>query len=345
MRALASGQLSAIGRPGLQLRGSGSSGTRFEGIAVGTGVYTAVGGTRVRITPGRLDAIAAKLPNTQIRDLHEEAIGATVGAVREAHVHGEDVVFVGEVGLEPHASIVRRFPETIAFSIGLRFSASDLVPGPDGIADLPDDFLVDHLAIVAEGQDPDARLTRLLNRAHARSSQEGTTVDKDTAEELRRQRDQALEAEKQARADLAKAETRLENTNEKLETADRARQEAEDAAQQARTEAEAANLLLQRGKAGFATTIMKLELRAGKDVDLHQRQEELLAMDLSDLDELRLELAQAAVARQTEESNHPEGPATQPGTPSQSPSPPKRLDLDEMSMEDTLRLGLVKGVL
>lgn len=313
-------------------------------MAVGTGVYTAVGGMRIRIGQERLAAIASQLANKQIRDLHDEAIGATVGAVREAHTEGDDVVFLGEIGLEPHASIVRQFPETIAFSIGLRFDPAALDPGPDGIADLPQDFLVDHLALVAEGQDPDARLTKLLNRAQRPDPKEGITVDDNTATELRRQRDQALEAEKQARADLAKAETRLENIAEKLHLAQQAQQEAEQTTEQARTQADAARLALQRAKAGFATTIMKLELQAGEDLDIHERQEHLLGMELSDLDQLRLDLAEAAVERQAQ-ANKPEGPTTQPASQSTSPPDTGSMDLQELSMKDTIRLGLVKGVL
>ncbi len=318
---------------------------RFEGVAVGTGVYTAQGGLQVRITKRHLPLIADRLVEAQIRDLHEERIEATVGVVTDTDVVGDDVRFTGEVALEPHATIIRRFPGSIRFSVGFRFSAEHLDIGADGVADLPTDFVIDHIALVGRGQDPDARLTKLLNRATAGLGRDGTTMDKDTATELRRQRDQALEAEKQARADLAKAETRLENTTEKLDAATEAKEEAEHAAEQAVTRADAARLDLERAKAGFATTIMNLELQAGQDIDLHKRQTELLGMDLGELDQLRLELAEAAVERRAE-AEEDKGPATQPGSPeAEDQVDPATMDLEALSVQDTLRLGLVKRVL
>lgn len=326
---------------------------RFEAVAISPGVYAAQGELEIRVTEEHLPLVAERLVDAQIRDLHEERIQATVGAVTGARVEAAAVVFEGEIALDPHATIVRRFPESIRFSVGFRFSAEDLTPDPDGVAELPADFIIDHIALVGKGQDPDARLTKLLNRAQrGLDDRDGTTVDEQTIAELRRQRDDALEAEKQARADLAKTESRLETTKDKLDQAEQAKHEAETEAEQAQADAEAARLELERAKAGFATSILKLELKAGEDVDLHQRQQELLEMELSELDELRLELAEQAADQR--EAAEDEGPTSKPtGTPSTGTGSGTRagavaertMDLEELSLEDTIRLGLVKEVL
>lgn len=330
---------------------------RFEGVAVGVGIYTAQDGSRIAIEPSHLPLIADRIAGVQIRDLHDERVRATVGVVRGARVHGEDVLFEGEVALQPHATIVRRFPETIAFSVGFRFRREDLVFDGSGVAPLPLDFTIDHLAIVGQGQDPDARLTRLLNQAAAHPNQ-GMDPMENTREldRLRHERDQALQTAEKAKADLAVAKADLGKTTDQLERTKLDLEQAREAAEQLRTEAtesgeavaaaegaaEAARLELAQAKSHFAASIIKLELRAGNDVDLDQRRDDLLTMDLGQLDKLRLDLAEKAA----EAAEPAAEPATRPAQPaSRAGAKPQALDLEALSIEDTLRLGLVKGAI
>lgn len=62
----------------------------------------------------------------QICDRHEGRVPATVGPVTAARVEDAEVVFEGKIALEPHATIVPRFPESIRFSVGFRLSRDDL---------------------------------------------------------------------------------------------------------------------------------------------------------------------------------------------------------------------------
>lgn len=328
----------------------GEDAVLFEGIAVSPGTYTANQGLQIHITEEVLPLIAERLAGVQIRDLHEERVVATVGAVQQAWVENQHVAFEGAVGIEPHASIVRRFPETIRFSVGFRFTRDDLEVNEENVAPLPESFFIDHLALVGQGQDPSARLIELLNQAHTgHDERDGITVDKDTLAELRRQRDDALEAEKQARADLAKAESRLETTNEKLDLAEQTQHEAETNAEKAQADADAARLELERAKATFATSILKLELKAGEDIDLHERQQDLLDMELSELDELRLELAEDLAERLELDDESEEGPATGADAPANPHAAngdgTAKVELSELSLKDTVKLGLMREAL
>jgi len=191
---------------------------RFEGVAITPGVFQAEGELQIRITEAHLDAITERMRHAQIRDLHEETIEATVGQVTEAEVVDEAVTFVGEIARDPHATIVREFPDSIRFSLGFRFSAEEL-DVEDGVADLPEDFVIVHLAIAGRGQDPDSRLERLLNQAeHQRQADQETTMEnEELIAELRRQKDEALEARNQAQEELSRLEGRHEETAAKLE--------------------------------------------------------------------------------------------------------------------------------
>lgn len=334
------------------------SSVRFEGVAVGTGIYVAQEGEHIAITRDHLSLIAERIAGVQIRDLHDERVRATVGAVRDARVAGDDVRFVGEVALQPHATIIRRFPETIAFSVGFRFRREDLVFDERGVAPLPLDFTIDHLAIVGQGQDPDARLTRLLNEAAGQTQRlETTTMENQELDRLRTERDQALASADKAKADLAVAKADLKQANDRITSAhtkaDELRRDAEntrleleaikEAAEEADRKVGAAELELGRAKSHFANTIIKLELKTDKDVDIDARRDHLLALGIGELDKLRLELAaQAAEARSPDP---PSEPATRAGEPRRPDAPRDALDLSQLSLEDTLRLGLLKGVL
>lgn len=88
---------------------------RFEGIAVGVGVFHDVAGRRIRIRAGHLDGVAKRLAGVFIRDLHRENIGATVGLVHAAKVEGDEVHFTGDVRVPPFVDMVRAFWDRIRF--------------------------------------------------------------------------------------------------------------------------------------------------------------------------------------------------------------------------------------
>jgi hypothetical protein len=100
-----------------------------------------------------------------LRDLHREDLAASVGVVTAARVEGQEVRFTGDVRLAPYVDIVREFWPHVRFSLGFRYDPAQLKANGDGTFDLPDSFLVDHLALVPQGQYPNARLVRLLNQA------------------------------------------------------------------------------------------------------------------------------------------------------------------------------------
>lgn len=321
-------------------------GVRFRGVAVTPGTYTTEAGLDVEITADDLGTIAAKLnEGTQIRDLHEERIDATVGAVESSWTQGRAVRFDGRVAMEPHATVVRRFPDTIRFSVGFRLSRDEIEAElgltveeavQQGLAaPLPADFGIDHLAIVGRGQDPDARLERLLNRAREhepastdpdKTREEETTMEQDELiAELKRQRDEALEARDQAQEELSRLEGRHQELKADLEDAETERQQALE--------------LLNQAKGHFADECLKLELKAGEDVDLTERRTELLDMGIDELDQLRLELADEVL-----DEDGPTSRADETGDET-SPEGTVELELDELDPEDTIKLGLAKGAI
>lgn len=319
-------------------------GVRFRGVAITPGTYTTQAGLDVEITEDDLDRIAARLAEgVQIRDLHEERIEATVGAVEDAFLAGSEVRFDGRVAVEPHATVVRAFPETIRFSLGFRLDAEEIEDElgmtiqdavSEGIsARLPASFSIDHVAIVGQGQDPNARLERLLNRAKKQRDRTETQESNTSMEheelisELKAQRDQALEARDQAHQELSQLQSRAEQLKADL---DEARSEREDALE-----------LLNQAKGHFADEVLKLELKTGEDPNLTERREELLELGFGELDELRLDLATTLL----EEQHEDEGPASKrdPTTPSDEEG--EVLDLEALDLEDTVKLGLAKGAL
>ena len=212
-------------------------GVRFRGVAVTPGTYTTRSGLDVEIGTDDLGPIAAKLnEGAQIRDLHEERIDATVGAVESSWTQGEAVRFDGRVAMEPHATVVRRFPDTVRFSIGLRLSRDEIEEQLDVTVEqaveqgrsavLPAAFGVDHLAIVGRGQDPEARLERLLNRAKTNDEEDTTMKQDELIAELKRQRDEALEARDKANEELSRLEGRHEELKADLEELEAERDEA-----------------------------------------------------------------------------------------------------------------------
>ncbi len=319
------------------------AGVRFRGVAVTPGTYTTQAGLDVEVTAGDLGRIAAKLnEGVQIRDLHQERINATVGAVESAFTHGEAVRFDGRVAMEPHATVVRRFPETIRFSVGFRLSRDEIEAElgttveeavDEGIAaPLPEAFSVDHLAIVGRGQDPDARLERLLNEAREDTQATETTTTMENEEliaELRSQRDEALDARDQAQEELSRLEGRHQEIQADLEEANEARDDALE--------------LLNQAKGHFADEVLKLELKAGEDPDLTERRNQLLELGFGELDALRLELANTIL--DGEDDGGPASRADPAGDDAGSDDGTVELDLDDLDPEDTIKLGLAKGVL
>lgn len=100
--------------------------------------------------------------------------------------------------------------------------------------------------------------------------------------------------------------------------------------------AEAARLELGQAKNRLAAEVMKLELGQGKDFDLDQRKKELTGLELAALDKLRGELRLAAA-----EDDEPE-----PATVADRAAPKEEaLDLESLSLSDTLRLALRQGAL
>lgn len=137
----------------------------FEGIAVGPGVYVDAADRRIRVRPEHLPLVAERVKGVFLRDLHREDLAASVGVVAGARVEGEEVRFTGDVRLAPYVELLRNFWRHIRFSLGFRYDPAKLVLADDGTYDLPTDFVVDHLALVPQGQYPNARLVRLLNQA------------------------------------------------------------------------------------------------------------------------------------------------------------------------------------
>lgn len=324
---------------------------RFEGVAVGVGVFTDVAGRQVRVTERHLPLIAGRLPGVFIRDLHHEDMRATVGVVDGADVDRSEVRFRAEVRVQPFVDVVRAFWERLRFSLGFRYDAARLQPNGDGTYDLPDDFVLDHLAVVPRGQFEGARVLQLLNElrqgggAGLHADKDGThepaedaTMDAKEAEQLRAQRDEALKASEAARAELADAKLSLQRD---LDTARVDLVKVKGDADAAGKLAEQARLELGKAKNRLAAEVMKLELGQGKDFDLEDRRAALAAMDLAALDKLRGELHAAAAqagAPAREPASKPEGPAA--GAPKGA-----GLDLEKLSLTDTLRLAFHQGAL
>jgi hypothetical protein len=145
----------------------------FEGIALGPGVYVDAADRRIRVRAELLPLVAERMRGVFLRDLHREDLGASVGVVEAARVEAGEVRFTGDVRLAPYVDIVREFWRNVRFSLGFRYDAAQLAPNEDGTFDLPADFLIDHLALVPQGQYANARLVRLLNQARAAPAREG----------------------------------------------------------------------------------------------------------------------------------------------------------------------------
>lgn len=323
------------------LDASASDRVLFDGIAVGAGTFTDVAGRRIRITREHLALIAQRLAGVFIRDLHREEIGATVGVVDAGRVDGAEVHFTGDVRVRPFTDVVRAFWDRIRLSLGFRYDPARLAPNGDGTYDLPSDFVVDHLAVVARGQFPNARLTRLLNewRGEGDSPQNPEPEGRDPVpdpdpqtqelDRLRAQRDEAAKTADKAKADFEDARSQLAKARADLEAANRT--------------AAAARLELQQAKSRVAADVMKLELAAGKDFDLDERRTALAAMELAALDRLRGEL-RAAADEAAEAANTPAAPASRPGGAAQAQAA-GGLDLEKLSLTDTLRLAFREGVM
>lgn len=324
---------------------------RFEGIAVGVGVFTDTAGRQVRVTERHLPLVAERLAGVFIRDLHREDMRATVGVVDGADVQGSEVHFRAEVRVQPFVDVVRAFWERLRFSLGFRYDAARLQPNGDGTYDLPEDFVLDHLAVVPRGQFEGARVLQLLNElrqhgaAHAHQDgmlephePAGATMDAKEAEQLRAQRDEALKAAEAARAELAESKLSLQRDLDQARAdLGKARGDADAAGKLA----EQARLELGRAKNRLAAEVMKLELGQGKDFDLEDRRAALAAMDLAALDKLRGELHLAAQAAKAEGG---EQPASKPEAPAEAPKG-AGLDLEKLSLTDTLRLAFHQGAL
>ncbi|HEV8358940.1 MAG TPA: hypothetical protein VGR28_00650 [Candidatus Thermoplasmatota archaeon] len=349
--------------------GSGSpqrAGVTFDGIALGPGVYVDAADRPIRVRPELLPLVAERMGGVFLRDLHREDMGASVGVVRSARVEGAEVRFTGDVRLAPYVDIVREFWPHVRFSLGFRYDATQLKRNNDGTYDLPSDFVVDHVALVPQGQYPNARLVRLLNAARGLSTDSrkvptmpekeeppvvaASEASRREMEQLREQRDEALRAAEASRRDAAAASEasrrELEQARADLGKArsDLARASADlDAAHKL---AEAVRLELGQAKNRVAAEVMKLELAAGKDFDLDARKKELTGLELVALDRLRGELRLAAQEAAQAEQEAP--PLATRAEPSLGKAEPKGLDLatlERLGFTDTLRLAFQQGVL
>jgi len=294
----------------------------------------------VRVRVEHLPLVAQRMEGCFLRDLHREDIGASVGVVSGARVEGEEVRFTGDVRLAPYVDIVREFWPSVCFSLGFRYDPSQLKTNDDGTFDLPLDFLVDHLALVPQGQYPNARLVKLLNQARTAlprvpspspPQEPATMPDTDTKEldNLRQQRDDALTTATQRQKELELARVELGKARVDLDAASKL--------------AEAARLELGQAKNRVAGEVMKLELAAGKDFDLDQRKKDLTGLELAALDKLRGELRLAAKPDTAPPAPQPEpttrrDPVAQPGQPSS-----QGIDLSTLSLGETLRLAFQRG--
>lgn len=315
----------------------------FDGIALGPGVYVDAADRRIRVREAHLPLVAERVKGVFLRDLHREDLGASVGVVSAARVEAGEVRFTGDVRLAPYVELIRHFWPHIRFSLGFRYDPARLMANDDGTFDLPADFLIDHLALVPQGQYSNARLVRLLNQARGLSpppapspaSPRSKTMSDDNTEltQLRQQRDDALKAAEQSKTALDQARGEVDKARADLEAANRL--------------AEAARLELGQGKNRLAAEVMKLELGAGKDFDLDQRKSELTGLDLAALDRLRGELRLSAVAAEGDEVEAP-GPVTTrtDGAPEAGAPPAKgqALDLAALGLNDALRLAFRQGV-
>ncbi|MCA1844547.1 MAG: hypothetical protein LC792_15420 [Actinobacteria bacterium] len=325
--------LSVEPTPGLALLGTTGASIAFDGIALGPGLFVDAAERRIRIRADQLPAVASRMQGAFLRDLHREDIGASVGVVSAARVEQYEVRFTGDVRLQPYVDIIREFWPSIRFSLGFRFDPAELSANPDGSFDLPDGFLVDHLAIVPQGQYPNARLVRLLNQARsapspsiAETARSGTMPDDTNPDQLRQQRDDALTTATQRQQELELARAELGKARADLDAASKL--------------AEAARLELGQAKNRLAAEVMKLELGAGKDFDLDQRKKELTGLDLGSLDKLRGDLRLAAKPPEP----LPPTPATAAGKPEATPAA-QPLDLARLPLGATLRLAFEQGVL
>jgi hypothetical protein len=336
----------------------------FDGIALGAGVYVDAAGRRVRVRADQLPAVAERMRGVFLRDLHREDLAASVGVVAAARVEAEEVRFTGDVRLAPYVDILREFWQAIRFSLGFRYDPAQLRLNVDGTHDLPDDFVVDHVALVPQGQYPNARLVRLLNQARglttslatSRPAEDGGDVlrskanersgssskeDNRMADDPNTDNDGA--ASEASRGGAANAASRGASQGT-LEHARAERDAAVAAAQRAEAASEASRRELGQAKNRVAADVMKLELAAGKDFDLDQRKQELTRLELAALDALRGELRGAA-----RDATGGAAPTTLPREPA-APPPPKpqpqaalALDLAGLSLNETLRLAFAQG--
>jgi hypothetical protein len=340
-------------------RGSGSpqrAGVTFEGIALGPGVYVDAAERRIRVRESHLAAVAERVRGVFLRDLHREDMGASVGVVAAARVEAGEVRFTGDVRLAPYVDIVREFWPHVRFSLGFRYDPSALKANEDGTYDLPSDFLIDHLALVPQGQYANARLVRLLNQARGLTNQpsrsqpdmtddpNGTAAASEASrcEQLRQQRDDALRKAESAEAASEASRCDLGKARADLDLALKAVKSAEAASEASRCE-------LGQAKNRVAAEVMKLELAAGKDFDLDQHKKELTSLDLAALDKLRGELRLAARAG-PDERNGGAAAVTGADPPAATAREPARNGLDlaeveQLGLNDTLRLAFAQGVL
>lgn len=160
-------------------------------------------------------------------------------------------------------------------------------------------------------------------------------------QQLRQQRDEALRAAEKGKADLEQTRAEVGKARAELDLAQRTLKDAEAASEASRRE-------LGQAKNRVAAEVMKLELAAGKDFDLDERKQALVALELAALDALRGQLRLAA-----EEAEEPEeAPAAQRSVgdrlakPAAPPAAPKEgLDLERLGLDETLHLAFRQGVL
>lgn len=351
----------------------------FEGIALGPGVYVDAAERRIRVREEHLPLVAERVKGVFLRDLHREDMGASVGVVAGARVDGREVRFTGDVRLAPYVELIRHFWPHIRFSLGFRYDPARLQASEDGTYDLPADFVIDHLALVPQGQYPNARLVRLLNQARGLAPapvgepvQGPFSAPPDASliaplpaappslprtEPMAEHKNESEAASEASRRD----ELRLQR-DEALKAAEASKAELEQARgdltkelAKARADleaatklAEAARLELGQAKNRFSAEVMKLELAAGKDFDLDQRKKELTGLELGALDKLRgvLRLAAAEAAADDDGERTPPPATRADPAPGGSPVPRREaLQLDGLGFMDTLRLAAEQGVL
>ena len=143
----------------------------MRGVAVSAGVYPMTDGEEIEFDGEVLNQIAERLKGVKIyADEHKKhGFGNFVGEVINSWVDGDKVMFDAEVVSSHYEDVIRKYPDSIKFSIGTKIKG-----GEDGEVSV-EPF---ELLMTPVPRDENAELKEILN-----SKEEETEMDEKTKEE------------------------------------------------------------------------------------------------------------------------------------------------------------------